>query len=376
MPAPATAVPPSKSSNPMARRMPEDSPPQRRSLAESALLGGGALLITTSVIHLLLWSENYRDITPIGPILVVMGIVGILLAVAVIRFGTLGLGLAGALYLAVTTALLLLASRLELLGFEEGSPAPFTARSIIVPIVGMALLGGLAWLISPPQRKPKSGKGSADSAADRALEPSTLIPRPDDGIERLRWPAEREQRMQLVSELPPEPEPPMEIEPEPVDEPVMVREVGAEPDLVEADEIVPEPAAEAEIEPEPAIEPQEEMEPPHEPTEELAAVLEQVPDSVPEPYYSQLVREQEILEMVTRGRGADDPGVLNSRGNIADYYLAAGDVWRAADLQEAVAADSARILGDAHPHTMTAQGKARQYRKMAKKKRRPKVPVG
>jgi hypothetical protein len=25
---------------------------------------------------------------------------------------------------------------------------------------------------------------------------------------------------------------------------------------------------------------------------------------------------------------------------------------------------------------MTAQGKARQYRKMAKKKRRPKVPVG
>lgn len=372
MPAPATEVPPYKSPNPMARRMPADSPPQRRSLAETALLGGSALLITASVIQLLLWAENYRDITPIGPILVVMGIIGILLAVAVIRFGTLGLGLAGALYLAVTTALLLLASRLKLLGFEEGSPAPFTARSIIVPIVGMALLGGLAWLISPPQRKPKAAKGSADSTADRALEPSTLIPRPDDGIERLRWPAEREKRMQLVSELPPEPV--EEIVPEP--EPVMVREDGTEPELVKADEATPEPAAaDVEMEPPPAVVVEEEIEPPHEPTEELAAVLKSVPDSIPEPYYSQLVREQEILEMVTRGRGADDPGTLHVRGNIAGYYLAAGDVWRAADLQEAVAADSARILGDAHPHTMTAQGKARQYRKMAKKKRRAKVAI-
>lgn len=371
MPAPATEVSPSKSPNPMAKRMPADSPPQKRSFAETALLGGGALLITASVIKLLLWSENYRDITPIGPILVVMGILGILLAVAVIRFDTLGLALAGALYLAVTTALLLLASRLELLGFEEGSPAPFTARSIVVPIVGMALLGGLAWLISPPQRKPKASKDSADSAADRSLEPSTLIPSPDDGIERLKWPAEREQRMQLVSELPPEP---AMVEPE---DPVMVEDVVSEPEAVESEEIAPEPAtAEVEIEPEPAMEPQEEMEPPHEPTEELAAVIEPVPDSIPEPQRSMLVREHEILEMVTRARGADDPGTLNIRGNIAGYYLATGDVWRAAEMQEAVAADCARILGDTHPHTMTAQVKARHYRKMAKKKRKPKVPVG
>jgi hypothetical protein len=384
----------------MAKRLPADSPPQRRSMAETALLGGGALLITASVLQLLLWSQNYRDIDPIGPVLVAMGIIGILLAVAVIRFGTLGLALAGALYLAVTTALLLLASRLELLGFEEGSPAPFTGRSIIVPIVGMALLGGLAWLISPPQRKPKAAKGIADSPADRALEPSTLVPAPDDGIERLKWPAEREKRMQLVSEVPPEPEPvpvleeqivpeadpePIEkpltaqdiiLDQEPVEEPVIVREVGIEPELAEADETMPEPAtAEMEIEPEPAME-REEIEPPHEPTEELAAVLEPVPDSIPEPQRSMLMREHEILEMVTRAQGPDDPGTLNIRGNIAGYYLAAGDVWRAADLQEAVAADSARILGDAHPHTMTAQGKARQYRKMAKKKKRPKVPVG
>jgi len=257
----------------------------------------------------------------------------------------------------------------------------------------MALLGGLAWLISPAQRKPKAAKGSADSAAERALEPSTLIPSPDDGIERLRWPAEREQRMQLVSELPPEPEPVTEIvpelepaaepvmeivlEPEPAAEPVLMPEGGSKPELVEADEVVHEPAsAEVEPEPEPAMELEEEMEPPHEPTEELAAVLEPVPDSIPEPQRSMLIREHEILEMVTRARGADDPGTLNIRGNIAGYYLAAGDVWRAADMQEAVAADSARILGADHPHTMTAQVKARQWRKMAKKKRKPKVPVG
>ncbi len=408
MPAPATEISPSKFPGQMAKRMPEDSPPQQRSLAETALLGGGALLITASVLHLLLWSQNYRDVDPIGPILVLMGIIGILLAVAVIRFGTLGLALAGALYLAVTTALLLLTSRLELLGFEEGSPAPFTGRSIIVPIIGMALLGGLAWLISPPQRKPKAAKGDSDAAAGGA-EPSTLIPEPDDGIERLRWPADRGQRMQLVSEAPPEPEPVIaeEIEPEPepvmseeivpeaqpleepltardiilgqepVEEPAGVREVGIEPELVEEVQAVPEPAAaEVEIEPQPAVDHEEEIEPPHEPTEELVAVMEPVPDSIPEPQRGMLVREHEILEMVTRARGADDPGTLNIRENIAGYYLAAGDVWRAADMQEAIAADSARILGAGHPHTTTAEGKARQYRKMAKKKRRPKVPVG
>jgi hypothetical protein len=73
--------------------------------------------------------------------------------------------------------------------------------------------------------------------------------------------------------------------------------------------------------------------------------------------------------------GPDDPGTLTIRGNIAGHYLAAGDVWRAADLQEAVAADSVRILGADHPHTLTAQGKAAQWRKLAKKKRKPKVPV-
>ena len=49
--------------NPMAKRIPPDTPPQQRLLAEVALIGGGAMLITSSVIHLLLWSDTYRAVS-------------------------------------------------------------------------------------------------------------------------------------------------------------------------------------------------------------------------------------------------------------------------------------------------------------------------
>lgn len=360
---------PPEPANPKAEGM---SPDTQHILKEAALMGGGALLIMSSVIHLLLWSESYRDIGPIGPILVFLGVVGILQAVVLIRFGTLGLALASAIYLAVTTIFLLLVSSFELLGYQDGLASPYSASSIIVPIIGIALLVGVAWLISPFKRKAKAAPEVAAEAdaTQSPLEPSTLVPAPDaDGIERIRWPAERQQRMRLATEVAPEPPAPQEA---------VLEEVAAEREVVEVEVVEVEPETETaviEAEVEPVVETEEEL--PQDSTEELAAVeLESIPDSIHEPIRSLLIREQDILERLTRALGPDDPGTLTIRGNIAGHYLAAGDVWRAADLQEAVAADSARILGAAHPHTLTAQGKAAQWRKLAKKKRKPKIPVG
>ncbi len=374
MSAPVPAAPPSSnapdSTNLFTRRVPKDSPPPRRLTAEFALLGGAALLITSSVINLLQWSESYREIDPIGMILVLQGIVGILLALLVVRLGTLGLALAGAIYLALTTALVLLASGLELFGYQDGLPVLFTARSIIVPIVGLALLATAAWLISPPQRKPRPKMPeAADDANQGALEPSTLIPGPDeDGIERMRWPAQRPHRMQLISDLEPEPEAPAP------QEPATEAEMAAEPEIIH--EAEPEPVvAEAELQAKTPEVPGEEMAPLEEPTVQLAGELDAIPDSVHEPLRSMLVREQQILDSLNHALGPDDPATLTIRGNIAAYYLSAGEVGRAADLQEGIAADCTRILGAAHPHTVTAAGKAVQWRKLARKRRKQKVSV-
>jgi hypothetical protein len=188
----------------------------------------------------------------------------------------------------------------------------------------------------------------------------------------------------LVGEIVPEPEvaePVLvgEIVPEPeVAEPALVDEVAPERVTVEpAEEALPEPAmAGVELKAEPTKEAGEAMPPPPEPTVELAAQPESVPEWIPEPLRSTLLREQEILDRLNRAKGPDDPGTLIVRNNIAAHYLAAGDVPRAALLQEGIAADSVRILGATHPHTVTAQKKSAEWRKLAKKRRnRPKVPA-
>ncbi|HYN98613.1 MAG TPA: hypothetical protein VEU28_02960 [Actinomycetota bacterium] len=468
--------------------MSPDRPPQQWLAEDAALMGGGALLITSSVIHLLLWSESYRQVEPLGQLLVLMSVIGILLAVAAIRLGTFGLVLASAVYLFFTTTIVLLSTSFNLLGYMEGMPAPYSGRSIGVPIVGLALLLGTAWLISPPSRKPKPVPAAPPAAAEQPPEPEAAAsPEPaSDGVERIRWPAQRPHPMQQVStetesepdspavEEPPEealaasreiqevaaepqvaeraeepvnvaaeppapepvgeerpvPEPLAETPvPEPVAEEAPVPEPVAEerpvpepvaqevpvPEPVAQEAPVPEPVGEEAPVPEPVAEEAPTSEPAAnevrssepvaaeapgaepatveveveavpvaadgdlpeapEPTEELTAPPEPIPDTIHDPIRSMLVREYEILERIMLALGPDDPGTLTIRSNIAGYYVAAGDVWRAADLQEGIAADSARILGPAHAHTKTAQGKATQWRKIAKKKRRPKVPV-
>src|ERR1700753_2643057 len=57
---------------------------------------GAGFLVWSGVIHLMLWSDGYKDISVIGPLFLVQGIVSIILGVVIVAFRWLVLLLAGA----------------------------------------------------------------------------------------------------------------------------------------------------------------------------------------------------------------------------------------------------------------------------------------
>jgi hypothetical protein len=105
------------------------------------------------------------------------------------------------------------------------------------------------------------------------------------------------------------------------------------------------------------------------------ATYDPIPDRIGEPLRGMLVREQQVLHQLEHAFGPDDPGVLNSRSNLAYYLVSAGEYARAVLVQEQVASETARVLGDKHPHTLTARTRLAQWRKLAKKHRRSRTSV-
>ncbi len=102
---------------------------------------GAGLLIWSAVIHLHLWSTGYRHIATIGPLFLLQGVLGIVLAVgiAVVR-RPLALA-AGALFAVGTIGGLLLSVNVGLFGFQDSLSAPFAVQSLVVEIVAALVLG-------------------------------------------------------------------------------------------------------------------------------------------------------------------------------------------------------------------------------------------
>lgn len=111
------------------------------------------------------------------------------------------------------------------------------------------------------------------------------------------------------------------------------------------------------------------------PAPDRTATYDPIPDRIGEPLRGMLVREQQVLHQLEHAFGPDDPGVLNSRSNLAYYLVSAGEYARAVLVQEQVASETARVLGDRHPHTLTARTRLAQWRKLAKKHRRSRASV-
>jgi hypothetical protein len=103
-------------------------------------LAGAALMAWSSVIHLLLWSDGYRSISVIGPLFLVQGIGGLVLALAVVVLRRAVLLAAGALLLAGTAAGLLVSSAFGLFGYRESLAVPYATSSLVIEFTGAAVL--------------------------------------------------------------------------------------------------------------------------------------------------------------------------------------------------------------------------------------------
>jgi hypothetical protein len=101
---------------------------------------GAAMLAWTGILHLYLWgseARGYREVPTIGPLFLVQGIVGCVLAVVAVVCRRLTVALVGALYMAVSIGGLWTSIHRGMFGFQETSDAPYVQMTFIVEVVGL-----------------------------------------------------------------------------------------------------------------------------------------------------------------------------------------------------------------------------------------------
>jgi hypothetical protein len=101
---------------------------------------GAGFLVWSGVIHLMLWSDGYKTISVIGPLFLVQGIVGIVLALAVVALRWLALVAIGAATGVATAAGLLLSVHVGLFGFKESLSVPYATLSLAVEFTAAFVL--------------------------------------------------------------------------------------------------------------------------------------------------------------------------------------------------------------------------------------------
>jgi hypothetical protein len=114
------------------------------------LVSGSALLVATSAIHLELWSTGYRTIPTIGPLFLIQGLAGALLAVLLLLSRRLLLVVTAAGFMIATIGGLLLSVIFGLFDFRETLAAPYaglslgveSAGAVVLAIVGIVLVRG------------------------------------------------------------------------------------------------------------------------------------------------------------------------------------------------------------------------------------------
>jgi hypothetical protein len=128
---------------------------------------GAVLVAFTSTIHLHLWADGYRTIPVIGPLFLVQGIAGIILALALIGWRRIMTAVIGIGFMLTTVGGLLISVYFGLFGFMDSLSAPFAGMSLIVEIAGaleLALIGTLVLagaLESQRHDEPQMTKGGS-----------------------------------------------------------------------------------------------------------------------------------------------------------------------------------------------------------------------
>ncbi len=113
----------------------------RRTAITLGLVSGAALLASSGVIHLQLWAKGYRTIPTIGPLLLLQGIAGVLLAVVLLLWRRLLVVVAGAGFMVATVGGLLVSVKFGLFGFMDTFAAPYAGLSAVLESAGAVVLG-------------------------------------------------------------------------------------------------------------------------------------------------------------------------------------------------------------------------------------------
>jgi hypothetical protein len=116
----------------------------RRAGIALGLVAGSALVAASGAIHLELWSTGYRTIPTIGPLFLIQGLAGVLLALFLLLSRRLFVVVLGAGFMIGTIAGLLLSINFGLFGFMDTLAAPYAGLSLAVESAGTAVLAAVS----------------------------------------------------------------------------------------------------------------------------------------------------------------------------------------------------------------------------------------
>src|SRR5271169_1787459 len=120
--------------------------PLRRLVTNVTLVVGAALVAGSAWIHLYLWADGYRRVPTIGPLFLTQGILGLVLAVALVALPRRVVAALGTTFLLASIGALLVSATVGLFGFMDTLDAPWATTSLLVEAAGAALLLGGAVL--------------------------------------------------------------------------------------------------------------------------------------------------------------------------------------------------------------------------------------
>jgi len=122
-------------------------------LAVLALTATGAgFLVWSGVIHLILWTDGYKDISVIGPLFLAQGIGTILLGVAIVALRWLALLVIGAVTGVATAIGLLLTVYVGLFNYKESLTVSYATLSLAVEFTAafVLLVGAVLLALGAP----------------------------------------------------------------------------------------------------------------------------------------------------------------------------------------------------------------------------------
>jgi hypothetical protein len=140
----------------------------RRAAITLGLVVGSALMASSGAIHLQLWAMSYRAIPTIGPLFLLQGIAGVVLALLLLLWRRLLVVVAGAGFMVATIGGLLVSVHFGLFGFMDTLAAPYAGLSLVLESAGAVVLAvvGIALVLG---RRRSDQRGNPPSRQDGAV---------------------------------------------------------------------------------------------------------------------------------------------------------------------------------------------------------------